>query len=194
MEMKDQINNLVVANSMACYVPQGAGVKVNNHIQSSPIHRRQILVVVNCDILFFQVHSWNGSSKLLNQNKYVKCLALMQGKLYCGCHDNSIQVLCIKSNAPSLHQAYYHIYDHYEILKQNIKSSTNLVLTKQYEVLQDIDLATGTVGTIQTGSKKLIGKSHPIHALQAHDGLIYAASPSPEGTNIKVPLDHQQKG
>lgn len=28
-EMKDQINNLVVAaNSVACYIPQGAGVKV----------------------------------------------------------------------------------------------------------------------------------------------------------------------
>lgn len=39
-----------------------------------------------------QVHSWNGGSKLLNPNKYVKCLSLVHGKLYCGCQDSSIQV------------------------------------------------------------------------------------------------------
>ncbi|XP_051148497.1 putative E3 ubiquitin-protein ligase LIN-1 [Andrographis paniculata] len=114
-EMKEQINDLVVANSMACYIPQGAGVKV---------------------------HTWNGSSKLLNQHKYVKRLALVQGKLYCGCHDNSIQ---------------------------------------------EIDLVTGTVGSLQAGSKKLLGKAYPIHALQVHDGLIYAASTSLDGgANIKI--------
>ncbi|KDP33701.1 hypothetical protein JCGZ_07272 [Jatropha curcas] len=63
-DMKDQVHNLVVANSISCFIPQGAGVKV---------------------------HSWNGGSKLLNANKYVKCLSLVQGKLYCGCHDSSIQ-------------------------------------------------------------------------------------------------------
>ncbi|KAG8367387.1 hypothetical protein BUALT_Bualt16G0066700 [Buddleja alternifolia] len=116
MEMKDQINNLVVANSMACYIPQGAGVKV---------------------------HSWNGSPKLLNQQKYVKCLALVQGKLYCGCQDNSIQ---------------------------------------------EIDLVTGTLGNIQSGSKKLLGKAYPIYALQVNDGLIYSAGPGPSSdvTNVKI--------
>ncbi|PIN12300.1 G protein beta subunit-like protein [Handroanthus impetiginosus] len=115
-EMKDQINNLVIANSVACYIAQGAGVKV---------------------------HSWNGSSKLVNQNKYAKCLALVQGKLYCGCHDSSIQ---------------------------------------------EVDLATGTLGNIQSGSKKLLGKANPIYALQVHDGLIYAAAsaPSLDGANVKI--------
>ncbi|KAK4433021.1 putative E3 ubiquitin-protein ligase LIN [Sesamum alatum] len=113
-ETKDQINNLVVANNIACYIPQGAGVKV---------------------------YSWNGSSKLLNQQKYAKCLALVQGKVYCGCMDNSIQ---------------------------------------------EIDLATGTIGNIQSGSKKLLGKAYPIYALQIHDGLIYAAGPSFDGANVKI--------
>ncbi|XP_073150479.1 putative E3 ubiquitin-protein ligase LIN isoform X2 [Henckelia pumila] len=114
-EMKDQINSLVVANSMACYIPQGAGVKV---------------------------HTWNnGSSKLLNQNKYAKCLALLQGKLYCGCQDNSIQ---------------------------------------------EIDLVTGTMGNIQNGSKKLIKRASPIYALQVHDGFIYAASSSFDGSIVKI--------
>ncbi|XP_020549522.1 putative E3 ubiquitin-protein ligase LIN [Sesamum indicum] len=113
-EMKDHINNLVVANNIACYIPQGAGVKV---------------------------YSWNGSSKLLNQQKYAKCLALVQGKVYCGCMDNSIQ---------------------------------------------EIDLATGTLGIIQSGSKKLLGKAYPIYALEIHDGLIYAAGPSFDGANVKI--------
>ncbi|KAL0333888.1 UNVERIFIED_CONTAM: putative E3 ubiquitin-protein ligase LIN-1 [Sesamum angustifolium] len=113
-EMKDHINNLVVANNIACYIPQGAGIKV---------------------------YSWNGSSKSLNQQKYAKCLALVQGKVYCGCMDNSIQ---------------------------------------------EIDLATGTLGIIQSGSKKLLGKAYPIYALQIHDGLIYAAGPSFDGANVKI--------
>ncbi|KAH6823057.1 hypothetical protein C2S53_002051 [Perilla frutescens var. hirtella] len=113
-EVKDQINNLVVASNIACFIPQGAGVKVQ---------------------------SWNGSSKLLNQHKSAKCLALVQGKLYCGCNDNSIQ---------------------------------------------EIDLVTGTLGNIQTGSKKLIGKANPIYTLQVHDGLLYAAGPSLDGANVKI--------
>ncbi|KAG6662225.1 hypothetical protein CIPAW_03G228700 [Carya illinoinensis] len=64
-DMKDQVHKLVVANSISCYIPQGAGVKI---------------------------HSWNGGSKSLNTSKSVKCLALVCGKLYCGCHDNSIQI------------------------------------------------------------------------------------------------------
>ncbi|KAL5572637.1 hypothetical protein UlMin_022234 [Ulmus minor] len=113
-DMKDQVNNLVVANSISCFVPHGSGVKV---------------------------HTWNGGSKLLNQNKYVKCLALVHGKLYCGCHDSSIQ---------------------------------------------EINLATETLSTIQSGSRKLLGKANPIHALQIYGGLIYAATSSLDGAAVKI--------
>ncbi|XWS17290.1 hypothetical protein CRYUN_Cryun33cG0054600 [Craigia yunnanensis] len=113
-DMKDQVHNLVVANSISCFIPQGAGVKV---------------------------HAWNGQSKLLNQNKYIKCLALVHGRLYCGCHDNSIQ---------------------------------------------ELDLASGTLNTIQSGSRKLLGKAHPVHALQVHNGLIYSASIALDGVAVKV--------
>lgn len=37
--------------------------------------------------------SWNGNSKLLNANKYVRSMALVHGKLFCGCNDSSIQVV-----------------------------------------------------------------------------------------------------
>ncbi|KAJ6731487.1 RING-TYPE E3 UBIQUITIN TRANSFERASE, partial [Salix purpurea] len=113
-DMKDQVNNLVVANGISCFIPQGAGVKV---------------------------HSWNGGSKLLNPNKHVKCLSLAHGKLYCGCHDSSIQ---------------------------------------------EIDLTTGTAATIQHGSRKLLGKANPIHAIQVQNGLVYSASSPLDGAAVKI--------
>nr|GLL27711.1 putative E3 ubiquitin-protein ligase LIN-1 [Ipomoea trifida] len=64
-ETKDHVNKLVVSNTISCFIPQGAGVKV---------------------------HSWSGGSKLLNQQKHAKCLALVNEKVYCGCYDNSIQI------------------------------------------------------------------------------------------------------
>ncbi|XLU49231.1 hypothetical protein S245_044045 [Arachis hypogaea] len=113
-DMKEQIHNLIVTDSISCFTAQGAGVKVQ---------------------------SWNGESKLLNSNKYVKCLAHVHGRLYCGCHDSSVQ---------------------------------------------EINLDTGNVSTIQSGSKKLLGKAYPIHALQLHGELIYAAGSSLDGSVIKM--------
>ncbi|CAL5440744.1 unnamed protein product [Camellia sinensis] len=112
-EVKDQVNNLLVDKSILCFIPQGAGIKVQ---------------------------SWSGGSKLLNPNKHAKCLALVQGKLYCGCQDNTIQA---------------------------------------------IGLDTGTLSTIQTGSRKYLAKASPIYALHVHDGLIYSASSSLDGAAIK---------
>lgn len=113
-DMKDQIHSLVVANSISCFIPQGAGVKV---------------------------HNWNGQSKVMNPNKYIKCLALVHGRLYCGCQDSSIQ---------------------------------------------EIDLATGTVSTIQNGTRKLLGKAHPVLALEVHNGLLYSANSSLDGIAMKI--------
>ncbi|RDX92509.1 putative E3 ubiquitin-protein ligase LIN-1, partial [Mucuna pruriens] len=95
-DMKDQIHNLIVTNSLACFIPQGTGIK---------------------------------------------CLAHVHGKLYCGCHDSSVQ---------------------------------------------EIHLATGTVNTIQSGYKRLLGKANPIHALQIHGELIFAAGSSLDGSAIKI--------
>ncbi|KAF1882737.1 hypothetical protein Lal_00002918 [Lupinus albus] len=113
-DMKDHIHNLVVTSSMCCFIPQGTGIKVL---------------------------PWNGESKLLNSNKYVKCMTGVDGRLYCGCQDNSVQ---------------------------------------------EVDLAKGTFSTIQSGSKKLLGRANPIHALQVHGEFIYAASSSLDGSVIKI--------
>ncbi|CAL4959147.1 unnamed protein product [Urochloa decumbens] len=114
-DTRDPVQNLAVANAMACFVPQGAGVKLL---------------------------SWNGGSKLLNPNKYVRSMALVHGKLFCGCNDSSIQ---------------------------------------------EIDLASGTLGVIQPGNKRILGKANPIYSLQVHDGLLYTGStPSMDGASVKV--------
>ncbi|KAG9453788.1 hypothetical protein H6P81_006692 [Aristolochia fimbriata] len=113
-DVKDQVHNLVVANTISCFITQGPGVKVQ---------------------------SWTRSSKMLNPNKYVKCFALVQGKLYCGCNDNNIQ---------------------------------------------EIDLVSGTVSTIQPGARKLLGKANPIYAMQCQSGLLYSAGPSVDGAPVKI--------
>eukprot|EP01018_Ginkgo_biloba_P001817 Gb_38779 [translate_table: standard] len=69
-DMKDHVNALNVTSSMACFVPQGTGIKI---------------------------HNWNGSSKLLNPNKHARCLSMVEGKIYCGCTDNSIQEIDVGS-------------------------------------------------------------------------------------------------
>ncbi|XP_028087781.1 putative E3 ubiquitin-protein ligase LIN [Camellia sinensis] len=52
--------------------------------------------------------------------------------------------------------------------------------------IQEIDLATGTLNTIQSGSRKLLGKANPIHALNIRDGLLYSASSSLDGAAVKI--------
>eukprot|EP01018_Ginkgo_biloba_P006261 Gb_02502 [translate_table: standard] len=59
-DMKDLIQALYVSGNMACFIPQGSGIKI---------------------------YHWSGSSKLVNLNKNVKCLAIVAGKIYCGCTD-----------------------------------------------------------------------------------------------------------
>lgn len=113
-DVKEQIHNLVVSKSVACFIPHGVGIRV---------------------------YSWAGESKLLNSSKHVKCLNLMHGKLYCGCHDSSIQ---------------------------------------------EVDLATGTVSYIHSGSRKLLGKANPIHALQVYDEQLFSASTALDGAAVKI--------
>ncbi|XP_024979794.1 putative E3 ubiquitin-protein ligase LIN-1 [Cynara cardunculus var. scolymus] len=113
-DVKEHVNNLLVVNNISCFIPQGAGIKVN---------------------------SWSGASKLLNPSKDVKCLALVNGRLYSGCMDNSIQ---------------------------------------------EIDLATGTLTSIQNGTRKLLAKANRVNVLQVHDEMIYVASSSIEGTTFKI--------
>ncbi|CAM0880521.1 unnamed protein product [Alopecurus aequalis] len=114
-DTRDPVQNLAVASAMACFVPQGAGVKAL---------------------------SWNGGSpKVVNPGKSVRSMALVHGKLFCGCNDGSIQ---------------------------------------------EIDLASGTLGVIQTGNKRILGKANPVYSLQVHDGLLYTGSTPLDGASVKI--------
>ncbi|XP_019428402.1 PREDICTED: putative E3 ubiquitin-protein ligase LIN-1 isoform X2 [Lupinus angustifolius] len=63
-DVKEAVYVLTANAKLACYVSQGTGVKVYN---------------------------WSDTPKLINFNKYVKCLAIAGDKLYCGCSGYSIQ-------------------------------------------------------------------------------------------------------
>ena len=101
-DVKDQIHNLVVSKTVACFIPHGAGIRVSHQIdkylmKTTKFHflhfiqQKVVMSLTRANI--GQVYSWGGESKLLNSSKHVKCLNLVGGKLFCGCHDSSIQVL-----------------------------------------------------------------------------------------------------
>ncbi|KAM0894206.1 hypothetical protein ACQ4PT_024615 [Festuca glaucescens] len=79
-DTRDPVQNLAVATAMACFVPQGAGVKAL---------------------------SWNGSGspKVVNPGKSVRSMALLHGKLFCGCNDGSIQEIDLASGTLAVIQA-----------------------------------------------------------------------------------------
>lgn len=66
--------------------------------------------------------------------------------------------------------------------------SFTILLIKTSINFQEIDLATGTLSTIQSGSRKLLAKANPVHALQVHAGQIYAATSTLDGAVVKVSI------
>lgn len=64
-----------------------------------------------------------------------------------------------------------------------VSSSSILLMNK---LIQEIDLATGTLSTIQVGSRKLLGKANPIYSMQVRDGLLYSVGTSLDGAAVKV--------
>lgn len=59
-------------------------------------------------------------------------------------------------------------------------------MIKLLQNVQEIDLATGTLSTIQGGSRKLLMKANPVLALQIHAGQVYAATSTLDGAAVKV--------
>ncbi|BAT94636.1 hypothetical protein VIGAN_08125500 [Vigna angularis var. angularis] len=70
-DVKEPVYELTANAKLACYVSQGSGVKV---------------------------FKWSEAPKLMNFNKYVKCLAVAGDKLYCGCSGYSIQEVDLSKN------------------------------------------------------------------------------------------------
>ncbi|XP_038714919.1 putative E3 ubiquitin-protein ligase LIN-1 isoform X2 [Tripterygium wilfordii] len=63
-DVKEPVHDLTANAKVACFISRGTGVKVYN---------------------------WSGAPKHVNFNKYVKCLAMVGDKLYCGCSGYNIQ-------------------------------------------------------------------------------------------------------
>ncbi|XP_024930397.3 putative E3 ubiquitin-protein ligase LIN-1 [Ziziphus jujuba] len=64
LDVKEAVYELTANNKLACFISQGTGVKI---------------------------YDWSGAPKHINFHKYVKCLAMTENKLYCGCSGYSIQ-------------------------------------------------------------------------------------------------------
>ncbi|XP_059281781.1 putative E3 ubiquitin-protein ligase LIN-1 [Lycium ferocissimum] len=69
-DVKEPVLELIANTHFACFASQATGVKVYN---------------------------WSGVPKHVNFQKYVKCLAIMGDKLYCGCTGYSIQEVDLRS-------------------------------------------------------------------------------------------------
>ncbi|PWA98843.1 armadillo-like helical [Artemisia annua] len=103
----------------------------------------------------------------------------------------NIELLVILSSLPSLKSQKKKIrVDLFSIPNGKLISNQKLALELSSEVPElfqkEIDLATGTLSSIQSGSRKLLGKSNLVHTLKVHDGLVYSASSSIEGTVLKI--------
>ncbi|XP_009588632.1 putative E3 ubiquitin-protein ligase LIN-1 isoform X1 [Nicotiana tomentosiformis] len=69
-DVKEPVLELIANTHFACFASQATGVKV---------------------------YTWSGVPKHVNFQKYVKCLAIMGDKLYCGCTGYSIQEVDLSS-------------------------------------------------------------------------------------------------
>ncbi|KAG0454650.1 hypothetical protein HPP92_023942 [Vanilla planifolia] len=94
-------NRIISGHSDGTVKVWGCGQKLLHQVQETREHAKAVtsLAISPSGKKLFsgsidkslRVLTWNGGSKIINPNKYVKCLCLVQSKLYCGCNDNSIQ-------------------------------------------------------------------------------------------------------
>ncbi|KAG6543449.1 hypothetical protein Mapa_015119 [Marchantia paleacea] len=128
-ELRDAVQGLAVNGPMACIIPQGPG---------------------------FQVQCEDSATKFLNTNKHVQSLTISDGKVICGCTDNSIQV-----RKKKMHHKPYR------------------------DFIPEFDPIKGSMVTIQSGVKTLLGKK-PIYAIQVYKNFLYAAGSPVDGVACKV--------
>ncbi|XP_060962901.1 putative E3 ubiquitin-protein ligase LIN-1 isoform X1 [Cannabis sativa] len=144
-DMKEAVHNLTANTKLVCYISQGSGVKV---------------------------YDWSGTPKHINFNKYVKCLAMIGNKVYCGCSGYNIQEVDLCSYTSN---TFY--------------SGTRKLLGKQYIYSLQIhdgvlfaggSLVDGTAGKIFLLSSKAIIGSFPsgfdIQGISINNDFIFTAS------------------
>ncbi|KAM7509539.1 hypothetical protein LguiA_019992 [Lonicera macranthoides] len=134
---------------------------------------------------------WTGKGSILHpieetreHTKGVTSLAILQSgeRLYSGSHDKTVRAWSIENEVMHCEQV-YDVKDHVNNL---LVANSISCFIPQGPGVKEIDLATGTLSSIQSGSRKLLQKSNPIHTLQVNAGLIYSASSSLDGAPLKI--------
>lgn len=151
-DVKEPVLELIANTHFACFASQATGVKVYN---------------------------WSGVTKHVNFQKYVKCLAFMDDKLYCGCTGYSIQEVDLSSQTSTTFYA-----GAKKLLgKQNIYS----LQVQKNVVFAGGSLVDGTSGKVfSLPSKAVIGTlstGSDIQRLAISNDLIFSANKS---GNIEV--------
>ncbi|KAG1335071.1 RING-type E3 ubiquitin transferase [Cocos nucifera] len=177
---------------------QDSSIDIWNHkelVQVDCSAHGEVLAVICFKNRIFSGHSdglikvWEGNENLLHpvhetreHSKAVTSLAVSNSgeKLYSGSLDKTVwsvrdrQIHCVE------------IHDMKDPVHNLTVANTIACFIPHGAGVKEIDLATGTFGTIQSGSRKLLGKANPVHAVQVHDGLLYAASTSLDGAAVKI--------
>ncbi|XP_038973559.1 putative E3 ubiquitin-protein ligase LIN isoform X2 [Phoenix dactylifera] len=166
-DTKDTVNCLAANANLLCFTSQGTGAKV---------------------------YDWNGSPKHVNFNKNVKCLAIMEDSLYCGCSGYSIQVLLdftfilvcvIIVKCSTLLFVIYLPAPPSSFLRMPPLISEPRISPLQRGCKQEVDLRKCRSNTFYSGTRKLLGKQ-TIHALCIQDGILFAGGSSVDGTSGKA--------
>ncbi|KAL6010319.1 hypothetical protein ACLOJK_000750 [Asimina triloba] len=109
-----------------------------------------------------RVYNWGGVTSHVNFNRNVKCLAMMEDNIYCGCTAYSIQVKLSTNGSNDL--------DDFACLSIGF---------------QEVDSRKRTSNTFFSGTRKILGKQ-TIHTLCIHDGHLFAGGTSVDGIAGKV--------
>ncbi|XP_043808070.1 putative E3 ubiquitin-protein ligase LIN-1 isoform X3 [Manihot esculenta] len=134
---------------------------------------------------------WTGRGSILHliqeireHSKAVTSLVVLHSgdRLYSGSLDRTARVWSIGNEEIHCVQ----VHDMKDQVHNLVVTNSISCFIPQGAGVKEIDLATGASVTIQNGSRKLLGKANPIHALQVHNGLIYSASSALDGAAVKV--------
>ncbi|KAG5611922.1 hypothetical protein H5410_023203 [Solanum commersonii] len=156
-DVKEPVLELIANTHFACFASQATGVKVYN---------------------------WSGVPKHVNFQKYVKCLAIMGDKLYCGCTGYSIQEVDLSTQTSTTFYAgakkllgKQNIYS-LQVQKNVVFAGGSLVdgISGKVFTLP----SKGVIGTLSTGSD--------IQRLAVNNDLIFSATKS---GNIEVWLQER---
>ncbi|KAK8980025.1 hypothetical protein V6N11_061245 [Hibiscus sabdariffa] len=157
----------------------------------------EVLSIVSFKDKFFSGHTdgtikvWAGTGNNLHlvqeireHTKAVTSLYILQSgeRLYSGSLDKTARVWSISNELIHCVQ----VHDMKDQVHNLVAANSISCFIPQGAGVKELDLASGTLSSIQSGSRKLLGKAHPIHALQVHNGLIYSASTALDGVAVKI--------